>query len=130
MAVSGKMLTPLARVRGLGAAKTGTDHFWLLRLTAIAGIPLQIAFMVIVISLLGRNYAALVQILGTPIVAIIMLLFIVSTCNHMRLGMQVIIEDYVQDEAIKLALLIGNYFYCVTVGLASAYALLKFPFGV
>jgi succinate dehydrogenase / fumarate reductase membrane anchor subunit len=83
-----------------------------------------------VISLLGRNHAAVVQILGTPIVAIIMLLFIVTVCNHMRLGVQVIIEDYVHEEAMKLALIIVNYFYCVTVGLASAYALLKLPFGV
>jgi len=130
MGTGANMRTPLARVRRFGAAKTGTDHFWQLRLTAIAGIPLQIAFVVIVISLLGRNHAAVVQILGTPIVAIIMLLFIVTVCNHMRLGVQVIIEDYVHEEAMKLALILVNYFYCVTVGLASAYALLKLPFGV
>jgi succinate dehydrogenase / fumarate reductase membrane anchor subunit len=117
-------------VRGFGAARSGTEAFWHERLTAIAGIPLQIAFVVIVISLLGRNHAAVVQILGAPVVAIIMLLFIITMCHHMRLGMQVIIEDYVHREPMKLALIIGNYFYCVTVGLASAYALLKLPFGV
>ncbi len=130
MALGGKMLTPLARVRGFGAARTGTEHFWYQRLSAISNVPLVIAFVVIVISLLGRNHAAVVQILGTPVIAIIMLLFIVSVCNHMRLGMQIIIEDYVHDETAKLLLIIGNYFYCVTVGLASAYALLKLPFGV
>ena len=70
--------TPLARVRGHGSAKSGTGHFWHQRLTAIANIPLTIAAVVIVISLLGRNQAAVAQILGSPAVAIIMLLFIIS----------------------------------------------------
>ncbi len=95
--------TPLARVRGLGAARSGTGHFWHQRVTAIANIPLTIAGVVIIIMLLGRNQAAVAQILGSPIVAIIMLLFIVSIAIHMRIGMQVIIEDYVHDELVKLA---------------------------
>ena len=63
------MRTPLARVRGLGAAHSGTGHFWHQRLTAVASVPLTIAFVVIVVSLLGRNHAAVVQILGSPLVA-------------------------------------------------------------
>ena len=89
------MRTPLGRVRGLGSARSGTSHFWRQRLTAVANVPLVISFVVILISLLGRNHAAVVQILGSPPVAIIMLLFILSITYHMRLGMQVIIEDYV-----------------------------------
>ena len=73
------MRTPLARVRGLGAAHSGTGHFWHQRLTAVANIPLTIAVVIIMISLLGRNHAAVVQILGSPLVAIIMLLFIISS---------------------------------------------------
>ena len=92
------MRTPLARVRGLGSAQSGTEHFWHQRLTAVANVPLTIAFIVIVVALLGRNHAAAVQILGTPLVAIVMLLFIGSIAYHMWLGMQVIIEDYVHDE--------------------------------
>ena len=92
------MRTPLGRVRGLGSAHHGTGHFWHQRLTAVASVPLTIAFVVIVIALLGRNHAAVVQILGSPLVAIIMLLFIVTSVYHMWLGMQVIIEDYVHDE--------------------------------
>ena len=91
-------------MRGLGSAKTGTEDFWHQRLTAIANIPLIIAGVVIVISLAGRNHAAAAQILGSPPVAIIMLLFITSVCVHMRVGMQVIIEDYVHEEKSKLAL--------------------------
>ncbi len=126
----GKLSTPLQRVRGLGSAKSGTEHFWRQRLTAVANVPLMIAFVLIVVSLLGRNHAYVVQILGSPLVAIILLLFIASVTYHMRIGMQVIIEDYVHDEMAKLVLLLANTFFCVAIALASAYALLKLPFGV
>jgi succinate dehydrogenase / fumarate reductase membrane anchor subunit len=126
----GRMSTPLARVRGLGSARSGTEHFWLQRLTAVANIPLSIAFVVVVVALLGRNHAAVVQILGSPLVAVIMLLFIVSITTHMRIGMQVIIEDYVQDEGAKLALLLANTFFAFAVALASAFAILMLSFKV
>ena len=127
---AGSMSTPLARVRGLGAARSGTEAFWRQRLTAVANIPLTIAFVFIVISLLGRNHAAVVQILGSPLVAVILMLFIVSITTHMRIGMQVIIEDYVHDDAAKYALLIFNIFFAAVVGFSSIYALLKLSFGV
>ncbi len=122
--------TPLARVRGLGSARSGTRDFWLQRLTAVASIPLTIAAVVIVILLLGRNQAAVAQILGSPFVAIIMLLFIGSTVIHMKIGMQVIIEDYVHDEIAKLVLIMGNTFFTIAVGLACAYGILKLSFGL
>ncbi|MGO9703121.1 MAG: succinate dehydrogenase, hydrophobic membrane anchor protein [Xanthobacteraceae bacterium] len=122
--------TPLARVRGLGAAHSGTGHFWRQRLTAVANIPLTIAAVIIIVMLLGRNQAAAAQILGSPLVAIIMLLFIASITAHMRIGMQVIIEDYVQDEIAKLVLIMANTFFTVAVGLASAYGIFKLSFGV
>jgi succinate dehydrogenase / fumarate reductase membrane anchor subunit len=124
------MRTPLGRVRGLGSARSGTRHFWHQRLTAVANVPLVIAFIVIVTSLLGRNHAAVVQILGSPVVAILMLLFILSVSYHMRLGMQVIIEDYVHAEGRKVLLLIANTFFAITFALASAFAILKLSFGV
>ncbi len=126
----GKMSTPLARVRGLGAAKSGTEHFWRQRLTAVANVPLTIAFVLILVSLLGRNHAAAAQILGSPLVAIIMLLFILSITAHMRIGMQVVIEDYVHDEPARLILLMLNTFFSLAVALASAYGILKLSFGV
>ena len=122
--------TPRAQVRGLGASRSGTTHFWHERLTAVAGIPLTIAFVVIVVSLLGRNHAATLQILGSPLITILMLLFIANSVYHMWLGMQVIIEDYVHHELRKLGLLMANTFFCVGVGVASTYALLKIGFGV
>src|SRR5436189_460716 len=81
--------TPLGRVRHLGSAHHGTRHFWHQRLTSVANVPLTIAVIVIVMGLLGRNHAAVVQILGSTLVAITMLLFIVSSVYHMWLGMQV-----------------------------------------
>jgi succinate dehydrogenase / fumarate reductase, membrane anchor subunit len=122
--------TPLARVRGFGAAKSGTGHFWLQRVTAIANIPLTIAVIVIVFSLLGRNQPAAAQILGSPAVAIIMLLFIASIATHMRIGMQVIIEDYVHDDIAKISLIVANNFFIVVVGLTAAFGILRLSFGV
>jgi succinate dehydrogenase / fumarate reductase, membrane anchor subunit len=122
--------TPLARVRGFGSAKSGTEHFWRQRLTAVANIPLTIAAVIILITLLGRNQAATAQILGSPAIAIILVLFIISTVVHMRIGMQVIIEDYVHDDSSKLTLLMANTFYCFAVGAVAIYALLKTSFGL
>jgi succinate dehydrogenase / fumarate reductase membrane anchor subunit len=124
------MKTPLGRVRGLGSARSGTQHFWHQRLTAVAAIPLTIAFIVIVISLLGRNHAAAVQILGSTPVAILMLLFIITTVYHMCLGMQEIIIDYVHNDLLKFVALMSNTCFCFVVGLASTYAILKLSFGV
>lgn len=122
--------TPLARVRGFGSAKSGTGHFWHQRLTALANIPLTIAFVIILVALLGRSHAAVIQILGSPLVAILMLLFVGSISYHMKLGMQVIIEDYIHDERWKFLAVIANIFFAIAVGLAAVYALLKLSFGV
>ena len=125
-----QMRTPARRVRGLGAAHTGTQDFWHQRITSVAAIPLTIALIVIVIALLGRSHAAVVQILGSPLVAIIMLLFIINTIYHMWIGMQEIIVDYVHADNLKFAVLFGNTFFSFAVGFASAFAILKLSFGV
>jgi succinate dehydrogenase / fumarate reductase, membrane anchor subunit len=124
------MRTPLGRVRGHGSARSGTSHFWWQRVTSVALIPLTSGVIVIIFSLLGRNHAAVIQILGSPLVAIVMLLFIGTSVYHMKLGMQVIIEDYVHDEVPKLLLLMGNVFFAIAVGMAAVYAVLKISFGV
>jgi succinate dehydrogenase / fumarate reductase membrane anchor subunit len=122
--------TPLGRVRHLGSARSGTRHFWHQRLTSVANVPLTIAVVAIIMALLGRNHAAVVQILGSTFVALTMLLFIVTSVYHMWLGMQVIIEDYVLDELPKLVALMANTFFSFAVGLAAAFAILKLSFGL
>ncbi len=123
------MRTPLSRVRFLGSARSGTDHFWKQRVSSVALVPLTIAFVFIVIGLLGRNHAAAAQILGSPFVAITMMLFVISGAYHMWLGMQMIIEDYVHSDR-KLTLIMLNTFFCFAIGLSSLYALVKLSFGV
>jgi succinate dehydrogenase / fumarate reductase membrane anchor subunit len=122
--------TPLGRVRYLGSAHHGTRVFWHQRLTAVANVPLTIAVIVIIMGLLGRNHAAVVQILGSSFVAITMLLFIVTSVYHMWIGMQVIIEDYVQDDIWKIASLMANTFFSIAVGFTGAFAILKLAFGL
>ena len=124
------MRTPLGKVRGLGSAREGTGHFWRQRLTSVANVPLTIAAIVIIMSILGRNHAAVVQILGSSLVSITLLLFIFSSVYHMWLGMQVIIEDYVHDELPKLVSLMANTFFSFAVGLAAVFAILKLSFGL
>jgi succinate dehydrogenase / fumarate reductase membrane anchor subunit len=122
--------TPLGSVRGLGSSHSGTSDFWRQRLTAVAMLLLLIPVIFIVMSLLRSNQAGAAQVLGTPLVAIIMLLFIVASVWHMKIGMQVVIEDYVHDEKIKLISIIGNNFFSAAVALASIYAILKLSSGV
>jgi succinate dehydrogenase / fumarate reductase membrane anchor subunit len=125
-----EMRTPMGRVRGLGSARSGTRAFWHQRLTSVAAVPLTIAMIIILISLLGRSHAAVVQILGSPIVAIITVLFVLTTVYHMWIGMQEIIVDYVHEDNLKLATLMANTFYAVTLGFACVFAILKLSFGV
>ena len=122
--------TPLGRVRGLGSARNGTEEFWLQRMTAIAGIPLTIAGLFLVISLTGRSYPAVKQILGSPLVAVLMILFILANVIHMKIGIQVVIEDYVYHKNQKFTLLILNTFFAWAIGLACVFAILKISFGV
>jgi succinate dehydrogenase / fumarate reductase membrane anchor subunit len=123
------MRTPLARVKGLGAAGHGAEHWWLHRMTAVSNVPLVIAFTIIVASLAGRSYAEAVAIVSHPLVAILLILAIVSVTTHMRMGVQIIIEDYVHAKGWKIAALIANTFYAVIVAVACLYAILKIGLG-
>src|SRR3979409_2282630 len=124
------MRTPLARVRYLGASHSGTSDFWRQRVTAVALVLLIVPVIAVVMMLLGRNQAGAAQILGSPLVAIVMLLFIIASCWQMKIGMQVVIEDYVHSEKLKLASIMANNFFSAAVALASIYAILKLSSGV
>ena len=124
------MRTPLARVKGLGAAGHGVEHWWLHRVTAVSNVPLIVAFVIIVVMLVGKPWEEAVRIAFHPLVALLLILTVVSVTTHMRLGMQIIIEDYVHDKGWKITALIANNFYAVAIAVASLWAILKISFGV
>jgi succinate dehydrogenase / fumarate reductase membrane anchor subunit len=123
------MRTTLARVRGLGSAREGTGHFWRQRLTALANIPLILFFVGLVVALNGEDHATVTAALSNPLVAIVMILVLASALYHMRIGMQVIIEDYVHGELLKVLLIALNTFFPLVVGAVSVFVLLKLAFG-
>jgi len=123
------MRTPLGKVRGLGSAREGTGHFWRQRLTAVANIPLILFFLGFLISLNGADYETVRSAFANPFVSLMFALVLFSALYHMRLGMQVIIEDYIHGEGMKLALIMLNTFFAILVGAACAYALIKLAFG-
>jgi succinate dehydrogenase / fumarate reductase membrane anchor subunit len=123
------MRTPLKRVHNLGSAKEGADHFWQQRLTAVANIFLMLWLVWLIATLAGADHATVKAAIENPLVAIGLLLLILSGTYHMRLGMQVIIEDYIHGEGAKVLLLMFNTFFAVAIALGSAFAILKLSFG-
>jgi succinate dehydrogenase / fumarate reductase membrane anchor subunit len=122
--------TPLARVRYLGSAHAGTTDFFRQRITALGLLLLVLPVVVIVMMLMRGNHATTTQTLGSPLVAIILVLFVIASCWHMKIGMQVVIEDYVHDEKLKLLAVIANHFFVWVVALAAICALVKLSSGV
>ena len=124
------MRTPLGKVRGLGSARDGTHHWWMQRVTAIANLPLMIFFIIFIIAHLGSGRAELVAAIANPMIAILLSLTMISVLWHMRLGLQVVIEDYVHGVAAKLAAILANTFFTAALGVAALYAILKMSFGL
>ena len=122
------MRTQLSEVRGLGSAKTGTGHFWMQRLTALALIPLTLWFVASLASMGSADYADTVAWVKSPLTSVLLLALIAATFHHMQLGLQVIIEDYVHAEGLKIASLIVMKCGSVLLGLAAAFAVLKVAF--
>lgn len=125
-----KLRSPLARVRGLGSAKEGTHHWWAQRLTAIALIPLSLWFIYSLVTMTTVDYMAAIGWLQSPIICVLMILFIISLFYHAQLGMQVVIEDYITNEAIKISTIIALKFIIMFAGLASLVAVLKVFLGL
>jgi succinate dehydrogenase membrane anchor subunit len=123
------MRTPLAKVRGLGSARSGTGHFWLQRLTAVANIVLVCFLIGLLFTLVGADYDTVRRALAKPYIAVPLLLLVLSAVTHMRLGMQTIIEDYVHSEGRKVAALMLNTFFAVLIGITCVFAVLKLSFG-
>ena len=123
------MKTPMKRVRGLGSARSGTEHFWRQRLTAIANIPLTIGLICVVFATIGKDAATAHAVLARPYDAFIVGLFAISGSIHMALGMRIIIEDYIHTEATKISLIILNTLFSIAVAAASVFAVLHLTLG-
>lgn len=117
--------TPLAKVRGLGSAKEGVEHWWWQRVTGVALVPLLLWFVFIFISKLDAPYEEVVQWLGSPWVATLMILLLVAMFYHAALGLQVVVEDYVHKEAVKLVSMLVIKFILALLAVASVVSVLK-----
>jgi len=122
--------TDLNKARGLGSAKEGTHHFWLQRLTALANVPLVIFLVALIVMLVGKDYDTVVAWISNPLVALLLAALVISGIWHMKLGMQVIIEDYIPSHLLRALVLAGNNFFCFLVGGALVIALMKIVLGV
>ena len=122
--------TPLSRVRGLGSAKEGTHHWLWQRLTAVALIPLSLWFIVSLVCRIGAEYGEVVTWMQSPIVSLLLILFVIMLFHHAQLGVQVVIEDYVHGKWQKLTSLLLLKFVAVVAALASIIAVLKVSLGL
>lgn len=123
------ILNPLQRVRGLGSAKSGTEHWWHQRVTSVALAPLSVFLVILIVSLIGADHATVVARVGHPLVAVGLILTLAAVAWHMQLGMRVIIEDYVHGAGWKVTALIANAFFAVVIAVAGAFAVLTISLG-
>ena len=119
--------TPLSRVRFLGSARLGAEESWLMRVSSAALVPLTIAFVWLVLTLLHKDYNGVRAALGEPLPAIVLLLFVIVGAYHMQIGMRSVILDYLQGHAREWAL-IANSCFAAALGLVCVYAVLRIGF--
>jgi len=120
--------TPLSRVKGLGSAKEGTSHFWSQRLSAIALVPLVLWLAFSIASLPDMDYIAIREWLSTPFNAIVMILFIIAGFYHARLGLQVVIEDYIGSHGPRTAAIIAVTFIAAALGVTGVFSVMRIAF--
>jgi succinate dehydrogenase / fumarate reductase membrane anchor subunit len=124
------LASPLARVRGLGSAKSGTHHWWQQRLTAVALVPLGLWFIGALIMVDVTNHASVVRWLREPVTVVLLILLLATLLHHAQLGIQVVIEDYVEPEWQKLACVVLIKFLALFAGLAGIVALMFVSLGL
>jgi len=122
--------TPLSIVTGRGSSKFGTEDYWMQRVTAVAMVPLTIFFLGLVICLVGAPWAKAHAVLSSPFVAIPLGAMVIAGIMHMRIGMQVIIEDYTPSDAWKILFVMLNTFFSALVAIATLWAVAKLSFGM
>jgi succinate dehydrogenase / fumarate reductase, membrane anchor subunit len=124
-----RMSSPLARAIGLGSAKEGVEHWWVQRVTAVALVPLALWFVIAVIGLVGADRAAVIAWVKSPMPAVFLILLLVATFYHTALGLQVVIEDYVHGEGLRLGTLMVMRFLCIVLALRGVIAVLMMALG-
>ena len=122
------MKSPLARARGLGSAKEGTEHWFMERVTSVASVPLMLWLVWSILELTGASHAEFTGWLAQPLNAILMLLTIICTFYHAKLGVQVVTEDYIHHEGFKMVKLIGQKLFFYAIGVACIFSILKIAF--
>lgn len=123
------LVTPLKKASGLGSAKSGTHHFWVQRLTAVALAPLTLWVAFTVAAMSSADYATVVTYFASPFNVAMFCLFLFAGFYHAALGLQVVIEDYIHNEGLKIGVLIGMKFFIVLTGFTSIFAVLRAAFG-
>ena len=124
-----RLTTPLSEVLGLGTAKSGVEHWWVQRLTAIALLPLGLWLAVALLGLPGLGYAEVVAWLREPLTAVLLLMTLIVVVYHSYLGVQVVVEDYVEGKGAKLAVMVLSALAHVFLGVAAVFAVLKVALG-
>ena len=117
--------TPLSRARGLGSAKDGVNRFIGERVTSIALVPLSLWAVYAVLQVAPAGYQGAVELLHSPVNAVLAILLIAVSCAHMKMGMQVIVEDYIHKPGSKAGLLLLNLFVCVLAAVVTVFCILK-----
>lgn len=121
--------SPLSQARGLGSAKDGVGHWWMQRMTAIALIPLSLWFVFSLVRFPLLDHATMVAWIHAPLVAVALVLFFLAMFYHAALGVQVVIEDYVGNEGVKLVSIVLTKLALFAFGAAAIFAVLKIAFG-
>ena len=121
--------SPIGRVRGLGSAKDGTQHWWMQRVTALALIPLAIWFVASIVALTGKDHAAFTAWVKNPVSATLLVVLIAATFHHAQLGVQVVIEDYVHGEGTKIASILAVKGLAVLLAGVGIVSVLRIAFG-
>lgn len=122
-----RMRSPLGRAIGLGSAKEGVDHWWALRLTSIALVPLTVWFVISIVALAGAgaDRAVFAAWVGHPVPAVLLILLLIATFYHGALGLQVVIEDYVGREAVRFTLMIAMKLAAALLAVLGIFAVFK-----
>ncbi|PCI43442.1 MAG: succinate dehydrogenase, hydrophobic membrane anchor protein [Alphaproteobacteria bacterium] len=119
------MNTPISKVRGLGSARSGTEHWWMQKIAAVALVPLTIWFVASIVQMTHADYFMVRTWLASPVSATLILLYIVIGLYHLRLGLQAVVEDYIHGGGMKVFLQFAILFGCTIIAVTSIFSVLK-----